>query len=197
MRRSDKKAATREALIRTALDLFARNGFEETTVAQITKEAGVAKGTFFNYFETKYDLLIRVIEEQVAEAKERLAQLADSDLALADELSRIMVGLASPLPYTPALVRAIFRSSLATPEMGSGHVAPAMDLVGAIIPVIALGQERGEFRQDLPAGQIAYLIVQTYFGALWAWAMAPNQESLAQTIAVSYHVFFQGIGQPR
>jgi AcrR family transcriptional regulator len=50
---SDKRAAIMEA----ALKLFTERGFHGTATAQISKEAGVATGTLFNYFPTKEDLI--------------------------------------------------------------------------------------------------------------------------------------------
>lgn len=49
----DKKAA----LLQSALKLFTERGFHGTSTAQISKEAGVATGTLFNYFPTKEDLI--------------------------------------------------------------------------------------------------------------------------------------------
>ncbi|QLC48965.1 TetR/AcrR family transcriptional regulator [Methanolobus zinderi] len=49
----DKKTALLEA----ALKLFTERGFHGTSTAQISKEAGVATGTLFNYFPTKEDLI--------------------------------------------------------------------------------------------------------------------------------------------
>jgi AcrR family transcriptional regulator len=49
----DKKAA----LLKAALKLFTERGFHGTSTAQISKEAGVATGTLFNYFPTKEDLI--------------------------------------------------------------------------------------------------------------------------------------------
>ncbi|HYG59176.1 MAG TPA: TetR/AcrR family transcriptional regulator [Symbiobacteriaceae bacterium] len=48
----------RAALIQTGLRLFAEKGFAATTVDEITTAAGVAKGTFYNYFKTKEDLAL-------------------------------------------------------------------------------------------------------------------------------------------
>ncbi|MDD3246000.1 MAG: TetR/AcrR family transcriptional regulator [Methanosarcina sp.] len=47
----------RTAIIETALKLFTERGFHGTSTAQISKEAGVATGTLFNYFPTKEDLV--------------------------------------------------------------------------------------------------------------------------------------------
>jgi AcrR family transcriptional regulator len=55
--RQQKQDVVREALYGAAIDLFARNGFDETTVEEVTREAGVSRRTFFRYFDSKDDLL--------------------------------------------------------------------------------------------------------------------------------------------
>lgn len=57
-RRARNKAAVRERLVTAALDLFLRKGIEGTTVEAVTRAAGVAKGTFFNYFDSKIHVLV-------------------------------------------------------------------------------------------------------------------------------------------
>lgn len=46
-----------DEILRTALRLFTRQGYDETTVAQIAREAGVSQRTLFRYFGTKEDLI--------------------------------------------------------------------------------------------------------------------------------------------
>ena len=55
--RAQQKREIQQRLYDVALKLFRRQGFNETTVEQITNETGVAKGTFFNYFPSKESLL--------------------------------------------------------------------------------------------------------------------------------------------
>ncbi|HEY8427747.1 MAG TPA: TetR/AcrR family transcriptional regulator [Sandaracinaceae bacterium] len=51
----------RTALAEVALKLWAEKGFDQTSVAEITREAGIAKGTFYLYFESKEALLDEVL----------------------------------------------------------------------------------------------------------------------------------------
>lgn len=51
----------RDELLETALVLFLANGYEHTTVEQITDAVGVAKGTFYHYFTSKQDLLEQLV----------------------------------------------------------------------------------------------------------------------------------------
>lgn len=55
--RERKKRQTRTAISETATELFARQGFERTTIAEVAREAGVAKMTVTNYFALKEDLV--------------------------------------------------------------------------------------------------------------------------------------------
>jgi AcrR family transcriptional regulator len=48
---------TREKIVTAAMELFARKGFDKTTVDEIVARAGVAKGTFYLYFKSKDDLI--------------------------------------------------------------------------------------------------------------------------------------------
>lgn len=68
----DKKAA----LLKAALKLFTERGFHGTSTAQISKEAGVATGTLFNYFPTKEDL----INDLYFDVKGKLSRSMGEDL---------------------------------------------------------------------------------------------------------------------
>ena len=50
------KQAKRATLLQSAFDLFVDKGFQETTISDISKRSGLAKGTFYLYFRDKYDL---------------------------------------------------------------------------------------------------------------------------------------------
>jgi AcrR family transcriptional regulator len=54
---SPKQALTRTKIWNVSLDLFAQNGFEQTTVEEIATTAGVSRRTFFRHFESKSDLM--------------------------------------------------------------------------------------------------------------------------------------------
>ncbi|ALB48077.1 MULTISPECIES: TetR/AcrR family transcriptional regulator [Clostridium] len=57
----NKKQLKEEELFLAAYDLFLKNGIEKTSIDDITKNAKVAKGTFYLYFSDKYDILNKLI----------------------------------------------------------------------------------------------------------------------------------------
>jgi AcrR family transcriptional regulator len=55
-RRAERKAHTRELIVRAALKLFVDPGFKETSIKDIAKEASISLGAMYNHFDSK-DLL--------------------------------------------------------------------------------------------------------------------------------------------
>src|SRR6202040_3879201 len=77
-RRQRRSAEIRERLFRAALALFAKNGFAETTVEDITNAADVGKGTFFNYFPSKDHILIAFSDMQIAKLQDAVNEARQS-----------------------------------------------------------------------------------------------------------------------
>ena len=63
--RQRQAAARREQILKTALGLFAAQGFNATSTRQIAKEAGIAEGLIFHYFPTKASLLTAILEDRL------------------------------------------------------------------------------------------------------------------------------------
>jgi AcrR family transcriptional regulator/catechol 2,3-dioxygenase-like lactoylglutathione lyase family enzyme len=67
------KSSSRETLAEAACELFLEQGFEATSIADITSRAGVSRSSFFNYFGSKSDILWASLDERNAALEERLA----------------------------------------------------------------------------------------------------------------------------
>lgn len=72
-RNEELREATRQRLIATALRLFARDGYAETSVKAIAKEAGVAQGLLYHYFVSKEALVQAIFAECMAQVQESFA----------------------------------------------------------------------------------------------------------------------------
>ncbi|MCI4668362.1 MAG: TetR/AcrR family transcriptional regulator [Bacteroidia bacterium] len=64
---------SRKAILDAAFELFSKNGFHSTSIEQIRKKAGVSKGLIYNYFQTKEELMKRVVETQMSQGEEIMA----------------------------------------------------------------------------------------------------------------------------
>jgi len=72
------KEGRRKQITRAALREFARNGYHNTEVAAIAQRAGVSKGTIYNYFENKEELLLGVIDDGFQTLAEHMREIMSS-----------------------------------------------------------------------------------------------------------------------
>jgi AcrR family transcriptional regulator len=54
--------------------LFARKGYAATTTRELSKAMGITNGTFYHYYESKEDLLLKICEESLEESRTQLGQ---------------------------------------------------------------------------------------------------------------------------
>jgi len=91
--RERKKQKTREEIVRVALALFRKRGFDGTTVADIADAAEISPRTFFAYFESKDAVVFHDSSEIMANLAERLDQREKGETtldALRDWIARLI-----------------------------------------------------------------------------------------------------------
>ena len=74
----EKQQQKRQMLLETAFHLFTSKGIHETTIQDIAREAGVAKGTFYLYFKDKYDLIEKLRARKAAKLFEEAVHFSRS-----------------------------------------------------------------------------------------------------------------------
>jgi TetR/AcrR family fatty acid metabolism transcriptional regulator len=150
-------------ILAAAVHAFARNGYHASTMAAVAREAGVATGTIYLYFEGKQDLLVTLFRRHLTEYLERsrpalaaaapgvprLHLLAERHLAFfagdRDLATVFQIHVREPDPVLAAGIRSA--------------VATYFDVIGE---VVATGVEAGDFAPDLDVR----LARQVFFGAL-------------------------------
>jgi AcrR family transcriptional regulator len=66
-KRAQNKETNRQAILKAALELFRQKGFDHASTREISRRAGLAEGTLFNYFRTKEDLALYFLERELVE----------------------------------------------------------------------------------------------------------------------------------
>jgi AcrR family transcriptional regulator len=190
MNREEKKRATRKKIMDTAIELFAEHGYEATTVHQITERAGVAKGTFFNYFDSKEDVFCDI---QTIWAATEFVKLKDKSGPILPHFREFLIELVRLVPYTRQLVRALYQSTFSNEKNLLNQLQIMKELKLMLIPIIVEAQKRGEFSSTFPAEMIADQAIQTYLGVLISWGMGMGDDKLNTQMAVSFEFFFRSL----
>lgn len=161
---------TRDRIFETATDLFMSTGYDGTSVADITKKAGVAKGTFFNHFPTKASILGELGREQlsraldVVEGAERM-----STWPFDRQVEHVFRTLARSVDQAPDLAR--LWVEWASTDPGAREVRQSEDerLKSILTSLVKAGKRSEDLRPDVLADRMAVLLVGLYDSALRQW----------------------------
>lgn len=102
------KEAIKDAILDATDRLLARFGYRKMTVEDIATEAGIGKGTIYLHFSSKEEVVLSHIDRIVDRLKERLKEIASSDLPAAERLqlmltTRVLFRFDSVQHYTQSL----------------------------------------------------------------------------------------------
>jgi AcrR family transcriptional regulator len=171
-RRERKKQATRRRIVEAATRLFAEHGFDAPTVDQIAEEADVAKGTIYNYFDAKEELLFELlieVERQVQGELDRFAEAPGPLESILEEWLRHQFRLKRPhLPF----VRVFLSQLVLRADELEEHTARVQHHMGP--PLMALLErlkERGLIPGEADVGRVAEEVMYLHFGLSCLWAM--------------------------
>jgi len=190
-RRERKKRETRQSLMDAALRLFIERGYDATTVKDITNAVDVAKGTFFNYFDTKEAIL-----PAIAACRLELlgAALRPEKGAPASPTARIKLALRlvaeDPL-CEKRLADQLFAAMMHRREVGPGHA-----LRDLLVEQIQQAQSVGEIRQELDPLYLAGVIRSLFFQRLAMWHYGHRPASLSELIDGSVDLLLEGAAGP-
>ncbi len=196
-RRQRRREETGTKIFMAAMELFARKGFAQTRVEEITQAADVGKGTFFNYFPSKGHVLEYFISKQHGTIQ-RYLLLAREQRLNGEELltsEGLLTSLARDLTETPGRSPQMARSLVAA-FLGSIEVRDIARQLSIgrkmIAEMISLGQKRGEFREGIAALELARVFQHALFGTVLIWAVDPVLP-LKRQVANTLRIFFSGL----
>lgn len=173
--REQKKQETRTKLYETAIHLFKDKGYEDTSIAQITKHAGTAKGTFFNYFSSKADI---IAEWYLSTLSLNMAPKSEN---LENTLSVIITGRLKILQTHPELLRAKILC-----ESSSDAIIKAEQLVDERVCSLileALVKDKATHSGfTVPVKDIAELTLVVLTGAARAWRYNNKNVELSEFV---------------
>jgi AcrR family transcriptional regulator len=189
-KREAAKAARKERIYETSLALFRSQGYRATTVEQIMKRTGLAKGTFFNYFPTK-DAVLRYMGAREI-GRLGAASLAGSDSSAVGKLKHLMCALAASFEENRDLVCLVFRSGISVPELMVGE-AGGFSLRPTASLLLRQAQRAGEVNPVLNADMLASALDALYLQQLVRWCESAEPYPLSECLTGMADLLLLGI----
>ena len=194
-RRERKKLLSRRTILEAAISEFSKKGYKETSVADIMSTADLGIGTFYNYFNSKEDLLFSLLGRlgetiRMALAEARAAERTSLELLevgahvtakFLDENRFVMPLFLSAShhagPHGGASAQGEAEASPHGAKQPSRRMTPQIKQV--FTEIIREGQEAGEIRSDVPVDLIAEMFHSLYQAAAFSQLDLSYQENIA------------------
>jgi len=194
--REQKKEQTRAAILKAALHLFTRKGYENTSIDELARTAGIGKGTVYTYYQTKSEIFLAFCEEQLEFVYRELAEKTDPQAPLIEQLMALFMGEFRFVSRNKEFGRILLRETVFPKDLTverSGELDNKY--INLMVPMFKQAQLCGELRTDLElilvTGHFYALYIMTVSG--WYMGRLLNEEDVAMAMESLFEQALDGL----
>lgn len=168
--REVKKQNNKRAILDSAISLFSENGYDNTSIEQIARKAGVGKGTVYSYFSTKKSIIKGFCEYELEKIHHQLIEQSNPEATVLDQMLIIYMTEFRHVTQNREFGRIYMREAL-FPSDNDLQAANELDekYFAVLFPILQRGQERGELRKNLELIHITAHFYSLFIILIHAW----------------------------
>ena len=167
-RRERRRLEIRDRIIQTAISLFEAKGYEATTVAEISRRADIAYGTFFNHFPSKLHLLRELSDLTIREFFLGLERVRKQPGSFADQLVLLFDDASAQAEEAGQHMRELLGAML-TLAFPKSAVSDDRRMRLAFRRFLEEGLAAGEVRDDVDLDTLIEIVVGTWYSMFLSW----------------------------
>lgn len=175
MLRAERKKELKEQIFLQAIQLFKEKGYEAVTVQEIVSVCGIAKGTFFNYFSRKDDILLYLGTSQLEKLTKQLNHY--HYIENPKELILVLLGdLLKRLTEHSELMKLVVMEIMKSSYLVENEYNSIQKLQKSIESIVEQAKINGTLQSEHETPIIASSIISTYFQTLLSWSLQHSEE---------------------
>jgi TetR/AcrR family transcriptional regulator, fatty acid metabolism regulator protein len=184
-----------QRILEAAITVFAEQGYFQSTIAQIAKEAGVADGTIYLYFKNKDDILVQFYQYKTRQIFERFRD-AVRQPATAEGKLRCLIRVHLQEFQKDRNMAIVYQAEThQNRRLGNEQIKEMSKMYRDIISeVVELGQDEGTIRKDLYMGLVKRFINGAVDEVINSWIHSGGKYDLVTMADPLVDLFIQGIG---
>lgn len=165
-RRELNKIQCRSRILKMSRRLFTAKGYENTTMEDIAEASEVSKATLYNYFSSKENLLLGIVEAALEEIRQLVTVELRQEPDSVEKIRQVLETLAVDSIRYITLTRRIFYLNVS--EGNALHVT-RLELLEILSQLVNEARERGQLRQDLTAEELVDAFMGVYLVTQFGW----------------------------
>jgi AcrR family transcriptional regulator len=175
-----KDSHVADDVMSAAVELFATQGYANTSVQQVVAAAGVTKGAMYHYFESKDDLLFGIYETLLSLQKARLDEIIARGGPTDDVLTAVCVDVVQTsidhLPEGTVFFRSMHMLSAPRQQEVTRRRRAYHD---EFAELIERGRSEGIYRTDIPVAMlVAHFFSDVHYLSHWYSPEGPEDQTL-------------------
>jgi TetR/AcrR family fatty acid metabolism transcriptional regulator len=184
-------------ILEAAVKVFACQGFYQSTVAQIAKEAGVADGTIYLYFKNKDDILVQFFSYKTRQVFDRFrAEVNKADNSL-DKLRNLIRRHLTEFQRDRDMAVLYQVGTHQIDRLAEEQIREMSKLYKDLISeIVEVGQQEGSIRKDLYVGLVKRFILGGVDEVINTWLHSERDYDLVSMADPLVELFVRGIGTP-
>lgn len=182
-------------ILEAAVRVFARQGFYQSTVSQIAKEAGVADGTIYLYFKNKDDILVQFFSYRTKQVFDRFrAEVRKADASL-DKLRNLIRRHLTEFQRDRDMAVVYQVETHQSSRLAESQIREMSQMYQDLISeIVELGQQEGSIRKDLYVGLVKRFILGAVDEVINTWLHSEKEYDLVSMADPLVDLFIRGIG---
>lgn len=196
--REEKKRRNKQAILEAAITLCSESGYENTSIENIAKRAGVGKGTVYSYFQTKKDIIKGFCEYELEKIHLKLVSRSNQDAPILEQMLTIYMTEFHHVTQNREFGRIFMRESVFPADFDvQGDEELEDKYFQLLFPILEKGQERGELRKDIELLFITAHFYSLYILVISAWyTQKITSEEVEPTMKLLFSQVLEGL-QPK
>ncbi len=172
-RRARRRRELHQSILATAAELFARDGYDATTVEKIAAAADIAPATFFNHFRSKEDVLREVGQDVFSRFRRLVDTQLARDVSSIERLHGFAERSAELVRRAPEMTRRVLMAVLRTSRPGEAG-AELASMQADFVRLLERGRDAEDIPDDLDAPLCAEILVSVVIGSMTHWINDPG-----------------------
>jgi TetR/AcrR family fatty acid metabolism transcriptional regulator len=183
-------------ILEAAVKVFARQGFHQSTVAQIAKEAGVADGTIYLYFKNKDDILVQFFRFRTKQVFASFREAVDGAETSTDKLRKLVRRHLAEFQRDRDGAVVYQVETHQNSRLAEAQIREMSKMYRDLISeIIEQGQQEGAIRKDLYLGLVKRFIIGAVDEVINTWLHAEDEYDLVSMADPLVDLFVKGIEQ--
>ncbi len=187
MAKNNSKENTRDRIINSAKKLFAEQGYQKTTIVDISKQAGLSEAALYEYFQGKEDLLLTIPDLWVAELLQDLDEQLFGVQGAVNKLRKYLWWYLRRVEHAPLDAKIVYLFLKTNANFLETEVyANVKKLYSYLIEIFEEGQKAGELKPELNPRVARDIFVGTMDHIITRWLLKDMSYSLFDNLEQTF-----------